>query len=97
MHSGEGEGNGNGHNGDKDDSDTTKEGAQDKALTKGEIKRLKDAGEDIHKLKQEVMGSKNVSQFDLFKTKNGDIVVKPKNGKGPSEPTGLNINDFFEN
>jgi hypothetical protein len=32
--------------------------------------------------------------YDLVKNKDGNIKVKPKNGKGPGEPTGLNINDF---
>jgi hypothetical protein len=69
-----------------------KKGAQDKRLTAGEIDKLKDAGIDIHELKSETLGTqKNLSNFDLFKTKDGDIVVKPKNGKGEGTATGLNI------
>jgi len=47
-------------------------------------------GHDIHELK----GGKNASKLDLFKDKTGDISVKPKNGSGPGDPTGLNINDY---
>jgi hypothetical protein len=63
---------------------------QMKKLGKGEIKKLKDAGVDIHELK----GGGKVSRGDLFKNKKGDIFVKPKSGKGPGDPTGLNIKDF---
>jgi len=59
-------------------------------LSPGEISKLKNGGEDIHDLK----GNKNASKRDLYKNKNGDILVKPKGGKGPGESTGLNINDF---
>ncbi len=81
-----------------DDSDNSSEGdsdgkenpAQDKRLTKGEINNLKDSHIDIHDLK----GGKNASKYDLFKDRKGNIKIKPKSGKGPGEPTGLNINDF---
>jgi len=63
-----------------------KEAAQCKKLSPGEIKKLKDAGHDVHDLKPN-------SKFDLFKDKNGNILVKPKNGVGPGEPTGININN----
>lgn len=63
---------------------------KDKMLSPGEIDRLKKGGEDIHDLK----GGKNASKRDLYKNKNGDIFVKPKGGRGPGDPTGLNINDF---
>ncbi|MFT7860896.1 MAG: RHS repeat-associated core domain-containing protein, partial [Sulfurimonas sp.] len=62
----------------------------DKMLSPGEIDKLKRGGEDIHDLK----GGKNASKRDLYKNKNGDILVKPKGGSGLGEPTGLNINDF---
>jgi hypothetical protein len=39
-----------------------------------------------------VTGDKKVSKYDLYKDRDGNISVKPKNGKGPGEPTGLNIN-----
>lgn len=32
--------------------------------------------------------------IDLFKDKEGNILIKPKNGSGPGELTGYNINDF---
>jgi len=63
---------------------------QMKRLGKGEIKKLKDAGIDIHELK----GGGKISRADLFKNKKGEIFVKPKSGEGPGDPTGLNIKDF---
>ncbi len=73
-------------NGPDDDRDP----AQDKKLSKGEIKKLKKADFDIHELK----GGKGASRFDLFKDKNGNIYVKPKSGAGPGDPLGININHF---
>jgi hypothetical protein len=67
---------------------------QDKKLSPGEIGALKDANIDVHELKTGG-GGKDASKFDLFKNKAGDIFVKPKNGRGPGEPTGYNINDFM--
>jgi hypothetical protein len=75
------------------DEDDTKdcpdpdENVQDKKLSKGEIKKLKDAGIDPHDLKPN-------SKYDLFKDKDGNIIVKPKSGVGPGDPTGLNINNL---
>lgn len=66
------------------------EGKQDKKLSKGEIKKLQDNDIDPHDLKPKKEGSK----YDLFKDKQGNIKVKPKDGSGPGEETGLNINDF---
>lgn len=40
---------------------------------------------------------KENARQDLYKNKNGDIVVKRKIGNGPEEPTGHNINDFQMN
>ena len=34
------------------------------------------------------------SGLDLFKDRRRWIYVKPKDGGGPGDPTGLNINDF---
>ena len=31
---------------------------------------------------------------DLFKDKNGNIFVHPKNGSGPGDPTNYNINNL---
>jgi RHS repeat-associated protein len=64
--------------------------AQLKALSSGEIQRLKEAGIDVHALK----GGKRASTKDLFKDKKGDIYVGLKGGKGEMEYTGLNVNDF---
>ena len=65
--------------------------AQDKPLSKGEIKALEDGKVDVHDLK----GGKQTGQSDLYKDKQGNIYVKPKGGVGPGEPTGLNIKDFM--
>jgi RHS repeat-associated protein len=71
------------------------DGAQDKRLSPGEIRKLQKGDVDIHELKAEALGTRrNLSRFDLFKSRNGDIVVKPKDGSGTGEPTGLNIKDF---
>jgi hypothetical protein len=59
----------------------------DKMLSPGEVDKLKNGGVHPHDLKE------NARQ-DLYKDKGGNIVVKPKGGNGPGEPTGLNINDF---
>jgi RHS repeat-associated protein len=67
--------------------EATRNPAQDKRLTSGEIDRLKIAGEDIH-------GIKTGKGTDLFKTKSGDIVEKPLDGRGEGIETGLNINNY---
>jgi hypothetical protein len=61
-----------------------------KKLSKGEIKKMIKKGLHPHNLKPKKGGSK----FDLFKDPKGNISVRPKSGKGPGDPTGLNINDF---
>ena len=58
-----------------------------KALSNGEIKKLKDKGVDPHDLKPH-------SDYDLYKDKRGNIFVKLKNSKGKGEPTVYNIKDF---
>lgn len=60
---------------------------EQKALSKGEIKKLEDKGVDPHDLKPH-------SAYDLYKDKRGNIFVKLKNGKGKGEPTEYNIKDF---
>jgi len=60
-----------------------------------EIDKLKEAGVDPEQLKTETTGKKKTGGVDLFKGPNGDICVKPKDGKGPGEPTGININDII--
>jgi RHS repeat-associated protein len=65
---------------------------QDKRLSPGEVKALerKLKGEGgVHGLKGQYGRGK-----DLFKKPNGDIVVKPRNGWGPGEPTGWNVRDL---
>jgi hypothetical protein len=64
--------------------------AQDRRLTPHEIEQLREAGIDVHQLK----GGKGASQRDRFRDRDGHIYVKPKSGRGPGEPTGLNIRDF---
>jgi hypothetical protein len=50
---------------------------------------LEAAGFDLETMKKEVLGSNaKVSKFDLFVDKEGNIVVKPKNGMGPGELLG---------
>jgi len=63
---------------------------EDKKLTPGEIKKLKGKGIDPEALK----GGKGTGKLDLFKDRKGNIKVKPKDGSGPGEPTGININDL---
>lgn len=58
---------------------------QDKRLSSGDIKALKDYGLDPHDLKPN-------SKYDLFKDPEGNISVKPRDGAGPGDPTGYNIN-----
>ena len=66
-----------------------KEGAQDKKLSNSEVKTLeKNTGQSAHDIKGDIVGDKGVSRYDLYKTKGGDIVVKPKSGSGTGEPTG---------
>ena len=67
----------------------SKGGAQDKKLTPGEIKNLKENTKlTPEQIKQETMGTKKVGQFDLYKNSEGQIVVKPKGSGGPGETTG---------
>ena len=65
-------------------------GKQDKILTPGDIKELKDRFIDPEDLK----GGRKTGELDLYKKPNGDIVVKPKGGRGEGEPTGYNIKDI---
>ncbi len=44
---------------------------------------------------EELKGGVRTGRLDLFKDKQGNIYIKPKNGKGPGEKIGLNINDFL--
>jgi RHS repeat-associated protein len=64
--------------------------AQDKSLTSGEIKKLEQAGYDVHELK----GGKHTGHTDLFKDRDGNIYQKPKSGGGDGDPIGINIKDL---
>ena len=64
--------------------------SQDKKLKKSDIKKLQDNGIDPEELK----GGVHTGQWDLFKDRKGNIYIKPKNGSGPGDPTGININDL---
>lgn len=59
-------------------------------LSKGEIKTLTKAGYHPHDLKP----SKHGSLYDIFKDEYGDLYVMPKDGSGPGDPLGMNINDL---
>ena len=61
-----------------------------KKVGKGIIKKMKKKGIDVEGIKPDPS-----SKFDLFQNQNGDIIVFPKSGKGPGEPTGFNIKDFL--
>jgi hypothetical protein len=67
--------------------------AQDKKLTQGEIQKLKNNNINPEELKEGIFG-KGAGKTDLYKTPDGDIVVKGKGGVGPGEPTGININNL---
>lgn len=60
---------------------------QDKKLTDRE---LKDAGLDAHDLKK-----RGQRHTDIFKDREGNLYEKPKNGKGPGDPLGINIKDLL--
>lgn len=57
---------------------------QDKKVTERE---LKGAGLDAHELKE--LGSRS----DIYKDREGNLYEKPKGGKGPGEPLGINIRE----
>ena len=63
---------------------------QDKKLTPGEIKKLKEAGLDPEAMK----GGNRTGRADLYKDSKGNIFEKPRGGDGPGEPTGININEL---
>lgn len=69
------------------DPDDDRNPAQDKLLTKKDIKNLKENGYDIHDLK----GGRGASRYDLYKDRQGNIYMKPRGGIGPGEPLGINI------
>lgn len=59
--------------------------AQDKRLTRGDIRLLEKHDIDVHVLKGER------GDLDLFKDVDGDVYIKPKSGVGQGEPTGINM------
>lgn len=67
---------------------------QDRLLNRDEIdileNVLKQDGLTLHELK----GNKSTGKWDLYRKPNGDIVMKPKGGAGPGEPTGYNLRDL---
>lgn len=62
----------------------------DKRLSDGEMKALEKGGIDPHEYKPKVEGSR----YDFFKDAQGNVKVKLKDGSGPGDPTGLNMNDY---
>nr|WP_199157907.1 polymorphic toxin type 33 domain-containing protein [Pedobacter sp. ASV2] len=62
--------------------------SQDKKLTPNDISNLQRQGWD-HREKGDHGG-----QTDLWKDREGNVYQKPKNGAGPGEPIGYNLNDF---
>jgi Bacterial toxin 33 len=56
-----------------------------------EIKKLKQIIGSIEQFKEE-LGARPASRFDLYKCRNGDIVIKRKgDSQGPGESTGYNV------
>jgi uncharacterized Zn ribbon protein len=59
-----------------------------KILTDGDIKDLKNQGEDPEALK----GGRRTGGVDLYKDKQGNVYILPKGGKGSDpEPTGVTL------
>ena len=85
-------GNGPGGNSEPDGHSGNEKPSQDRRLTKHEIHELeKQTGQNAHEIKSDVVGKTNLSRYDLFINKKGEVIIKLKNGKGPGEPTGLNL------
>lgn len=59
-----------------------------KRLTPGEIRKLKRHSIDPEELKD------YHARLDLFKDERGEIYVMPKDGSGPGEPSGINVNEL---
>lgn len=83
----------NENTGKSNDNKTCGSGDQDtgkvKKLSPGEVEKLAKGGAHPHDIKP-----KPNSRYDLYKDRNGNIEIRPKGGKGPGEPTGLNIKDY---
>lgn len=72
------------------DDDDGNDDCKDK-LSPWEIEKMKKLGPEFHphSIKKDYGAG-----FDLYKCKNGDIVIRMKPGIGPNHPTGLNVNMF---
>ncbi|NQY74992.1 MAG: hypothetical protein HRT90_09555 [Candidatus Margulisbacteria bacterium] len=62
-----------------------------KKLSPGEIRRLKDAGYDIHELKD---GFGPSAHSDLYKDKEGNVYIHPKGGGGPGDKTDIKLKEI---
>ena len=78
---------------EEEEGEQERDWKKDRKLSDGEIKKLKDAGYDIHELKSDCPAGAP-SRCDLFKDREGNIYVKPKNGQGPGNPVDVNINNL---
>jgi hypothetical protein len=63
--------------------------AQDKRLTADDIRLLEENDVDVHDRKGHGGG-----KYDLFKDREGNVYQKPRDGSGPGEPLGINLNEF---
>jgi RHS repeat-associated protein len=79
------------HEATMNDGDEERNPAQDKKLTPGEIKKLKDYGWN-HRDKGDHGG-----QTDLYRDPStGEVYQKPKGGRGYGEPIGINWNEVTQ-
>jgi hypothetical protein len=69
-----------------DPHDPERDGSQDRRLTDFEIQELE---RDCQQSAEELKGFE--AGRDLFKDRHGYVYVKPKNGAGPGEFTGLKL------
>jgi RHS repeat-associated protein len=81
------------------DTSTETSGAQDKKLSATEVKILEqNTGLTAHEIKADTLGTnKNLSKFDLYKNRNGDIVVKPKGSSVVGEQSGYTADQLKRN
>jgi hypothetical protein len=68
-----------------------KEKGKDRRVSDSLINIMKKKGIDPEGLK----GNNRTGPRDLFIDDNGNFLVKPKDGSGLGEPTGININDIL--
>jgi hypothetical protein len=60
--------------------------SQDKILSPQQVRNLEaNTGEDVHDIKRDASGT---TKGDLYTTRDGRIVHKPKGGAGPGNDTG---------